>query len=865
MKRKHLYGGLYSPLAIAIVSLLSSHATRAASAAWNGTTDSLWSTTTNWSASPVPGTTDTATFDNAGNGNVVIDLESGVTTKSLVFDTANVAAFTIGSVGQTLTLEAAGSVLVNPDAANNQLFNANLALATASGAADFTLTNNSATNSLTFAGAISGVGTGDTKTLTVAGVGTTAISGNISNGVGTVALKKDGAGTLNLSGTHTYTGDTTVRQGALNITGGSITSAGGFFGAIDASKPMTTLSGNAALTFTNSGAQVRVGALNNGNPSSLVMTGSSTLTTAGNFSVGGWPGGTNGSGEFAMKDDAVLTVQSTASLGFYVQGDGSSGTSHMLLRDNAIVNACRMTLSSNFGTLTQTGGEVNIDNNGAAGGTLNRLANGAGRQAWYNMTGGSFNVAGTVASTLAVGVNRGFGHMNITGTAEVNLANAVDFRLCSDQNNNGNRGFFGEVNLKGGTFSVPKVTSMVGGDILGGVFNFNGGILKATKDEPAFMQDLKATNNTTPGAAYVYPGGAVIDTNTFNITIAQPLLEPVGNGVTSISFNPGTKTYVAPPRIDIASPPGSLPARAQCFATLDDNGQINGIILTKPGFGYTTESTSMTFDMGDATAICTFGPVTGGGLTKKSTGNLTLSGVNTYTGDTFIQQGGLTLASTGGLKFKIGANGVNNQITGTGSVQLDGAFLIDLTGASAVAGNSWTLVDAATLTENFGATFTVTGWTENGSDWTLPDGETGNLWKFSESTGVLTYQSASTPYQTWADGYPGTDLSDPAADADGDGVSNFEEFAFGLNPTDGASANPIVDSSDLANGVFTYTRLVDSGLTYTVWTSEDLKTWTVPENVSESPGAAVDGVQPVTVEISPLPSGSKYFVRVSAQ
>src|SRR5688572_15004017 len=46
----------------------------AASAAWTGTTDALWATPTNWTASPVPGTGDTATFNNAGNGNTTIDL-----------------------------------------------------------------------------------------------------------------------------------------------------------------------------------------------------------------------------------------------------------------------------------------------------------------------------------------------------------------------------------------------------------------------------------------------------------------------------------------------------------------------------------------------------------------------------------------------------------------------------------------------------------------------------------------------------------------------------------------------------------------------------------------------------------------------
>src|SRR5688500_18320982 len=48
----------------------------ATSDSWDGSTDALWSTTTNWLTDPavVPGTGDTATFNGAGNGNTTIDL-----------------------------------------------------------------------------------------------------------------------------------------------------------------------------------------------------------------------------------------------------------------------------------------------------------------------------------------------------------------------------------------------------------------------------------------------------------------------------------------------------------------------------------------------------------------------------------------------------------------------------------------------------------------------------------------------------------------------------------------------------------------------------------------------------------------------
>lgn len=121
------------------------------------------------------------------------------------------------------------------------------------------------------------------------------------------------------------------------------------------------------------------------------------------------------------------------------------------------------------------------------------------------------------------------------------------------------------------------------------------------------------------------------------------------------------------------------------------------------------------------------------------------------------------------------------------------------------------------------------------------------------------------PYQEWA-GSSGYDLvGGPDDDDDGDGVNNFQEFAFGLDPTSGASSNPIIDTADLANGFFTYTRRAGSGLTYTVWASQDLLDWGVePVVVNEEVGEPVDGVESVIVELISPPTEASFFIRVKA-
>lgn len=68
---------------VLIAALIGPQTASAANATWNGTIDAAWVTDTNWSATPVPGAGNTATFNNAGNSNVVIDLGfSGVTISS---------------------------------------------------------------------------------------------------------------------------------------------------------------------------------------------------------------------------------------------------------------------------------------------------------------------------------------------------------------------------------------------------------------------------------------------------------------------------------------------------------------------------------------------------------------------------------------------------------------------------------------------------------------------------------------------------------------------------------------------------------------------------------------------------------------
>jgi hypothetical protein len=208
-----------------------------------------------------------------------------------------------------------------------------------------------------------------------------------------------------------------------------------------------------------------------------------------------------------------------------------------------------------------------------------------------------------------------------------------------------------------------------------------------------------------------------------------------------------------------------------------------------------------------------------------------------------VTGGTLELALGGSLKFAPTANGITNKITGTGALSLKGAFGIDLSGAATTNGNSWTLVDVATLAETFDPTFSCTGFTEIANVWTKRIGS--SVWTFSEATGVLSYAAS---FSSWISGFPVGVKNQPGDDFDNDGMANLLEYALNGNPAMADSAIQPDAVVTPTNFEFTYSRL-DLSLADTTQTfnyGSDLAGWTSIV-IPTGPGVSAVGNATVTI------------------
>ncbi len=341
-------------------------------------------------------------------------------------------------------------------------FSANSNVVISSGASVELHNNSAIINGLSGAGNLYDSFSSNSRTLTVgAAGGSGTFSGSIPNSP-LLSIIKIGSGAQVFSGLNTNTGSTQVSGGTLAFTGGT---TGANSADLQLSPNATDVSTTTLAATATLFAQRTIIAGNSGNTSG----GTATFTQTGGTLHGsqGFTVGSEGNGVYNLQG-GLLTVNGSGGTNFEVGKYGSAS-----------------------GTVNQSGGVIQLYNNAnlQLGGYPGQN-DGAGVDSGngvYNQNGGSvifysdsgLTVGGSGVLALGDGLSR-------TGTYTYNLS--------------------------GGTLNVPAITRHSGA----GIFNFNGGLLRAAGGTAALVGGLSA--------AHVMAGGGTIDAGGNMVSITQSLL-----------------------------------------------------------------------------------------------------------------------------------------------------------------------------------------------------------------------------------------------------------------------------------------------------------------------------------------------------
>lgn len=687
---------------------------------------------------------------------------------------------------------------------------------------------------LTPAGGVYRLGGGG-GTLTVSSQLTGSNSLVVSGGVVLTNLTNDFNGGITFSGNNTGIGQTpqlsfTGGIGSLNGNpivfagiGGSLAYTGSATGSTDSIGAVSFSSGHGNITSTKGAAGNTVLAI-----SSLATR---TSGATGNFTVSG---GTNGT-------DNKITVAGLPT-GFIDQGTFFGGGSYAFYDASGFLRAPVYGTDSGYATsgATTAVSSVNhqqvtgaISAQGSATFTTLNIRNTANAGQAFTLSSGS---TVTTNGILLSGGSGGNSAVTIGGGSALQAASGAELVIRADGGND--RLTINTPILDSGTNSLTKTG--VGSLTLGGANTYAG-----TTSVVAGTLTVATAASLADASSVVVNGGTYATNSSTDIITALTLKNGVIGGtgihqagsyalengsVTSRLGGGGTLTKTTSGMVLLSAVntyTGGTVISGGTFATspvgrLDDSGSVTiqggsvyeiggpdtvgDVVLVDGTIRGPGLLTSAYYDVRQGSIAAPFAGT--GSLVKTTSGTVTLSSAaNTFTGGIDIQAGTLVLADNGRLNFKIDST-ISNQVAGAGTFTVDGDFAIDLSAADLTDGNTWVLVDPA-LTESYGATFTIPGFTETANVWTKVDGA--NTWTYTEATGVLSLEIAPPGgFANWITGFPGLGDLTAAGDPDSDGIENLMEYILNGNP--GVSDPQILPDLNVTGThfVFTFVRRIES-------------------------------------------------------
>jgi len=607
--------------------------------------------------------------------------------------TGNTQIYTDGSYNSTLQL-AADNALPYGSGKGNLTF-----ATSSSGTAELDLNGHNLTvNGLSYSGTVGVIdnvsAAGKTPTLTVGANDATGntFSGIIQNTTGSISLVKTGTGTQTLSGNNSYTGVTTISAGTLALGsagalggGGNITFGGGtlqFSGSNTGDYSAKIVNSTGAISLDTNGQSVLFASpLNNSNNGGLTKLGAGTLTlsasntyagvttiSAGTLALGSanaLAGGGNitfGGGTLQFSgsntgDYSTNIVNSTGAISLDTNGQSVLFASPL---DNS--NTGGLT-KLGAGTLTLTGSNTYSGDTVVSSGTLAMGNVDALNQSTlnYNNQGGQVSLGGLVSANL--GGLKGGQNLTLSNTAGNAVALTVGGNNASTVYS-GTLGGSGSINKTGsgaftlsGSNTYTGVTTISSGTLAlgsagalagGGNITFGGGTLQ-----------FSGSNTGDYSAKIVNSTGAIsLDTNSQSVLFASPLNNSNNSGLTKLGAGTLTlsasNTYAGVTTISAGTlalgSAGALAGGGNITfggGTLQFSGSNTGdysakIVNSTGAISLDTNSQSVLFAS----------PLNNsniGGLTKLGAGTLTLTGSNSYSGDSVVSSGTLAMGNVDAL------------------------------------------------------------------------------------------------------------------------------------------------------------------------------------------------------------------------
>jgi len=534
-------------------------------------------------------------------------------------------------------------------------------------------------------------------------------------GSGASSLTKSGSGTLLLTANNAYTGNTTINEGTVRLSGASAA-----LGAITTATNVTTLrqGGTLDINAAGSSSTVTIGMLNG---AGLVTNSGAGSSTAGTLSIGNSTT-TTGTGYFTgiMQDGAgrlgVTKAGATSSIQFLTGANTYTGPTTISSGTLAVTSLANIGQASGIGRGDNTSDDTNAASLVFNGGVLQYTgANGTVFQATqtpsvsidrlFTLAGnGTIDSSGRYGDNdLTVAGNQNSATLILSNTGAVRFSGAAGSRTLTLQgavsgDSRGNMSFDNQIALlladgasntlaltKAGN-SLWKLTNT--GNSYSGATTVSAGMLEVGDDSAAATRTLSQNSNLN------LSGGFLVSSGTFSRAVgtaanqvrltgaantgfaagASDLVVNLGSGTLSwgsTNFNPGTLYLSGPTSLGAVTfaSPIDLNNGARTISVVDnvnstfDYAIVSGVISGAGGLTKTGP-----FDIGD-------GPYGGQGSSVIPPA-LRLTGLNTFTGTTTITTGPLvveTIGNSASASSNLGAGSAVVEIGSNGSLDYIGA------------------------------------------------------------------------------------------------------------------------------------------------------------------------------------------------